>query len=154
MKLGIKKIHENEWQLHIESAFVHLDRYSLALLYANLEHLLDLEHGQEGSILTGLIKLAKKILELSDAHLQLLLRDIDNQDLLKLILVVGDSEIKNKVLNNIGSIISKQLVTDIETSNPPSEDDAARAIKHIIEKMFELETSGKISFIESNQKFI
>lgn len=154
MKLGIKKLHANEWQLHIDSAFIHLDRYSLELLYSNLDHLLSMDSGQKSSVLTGLIKLIKKFLELSDAHMQLFLRDIDSQDLLNLLKVNKNDDIKNKVFNNVGGIMSKQLLTDINSTAKPNEDDAVESIKHIIRTMFELETTGKIEFVNEQQKFI
>jgi len=154
MKLGIKKLHANEWQLHIDSAFVHLDRYSIELLYTNLDHLLSLNTGQESSVLAGLTKLAEKIMELSDAHMQLFLRDIDNQDLLKLMQVLDSEKLKSKILKNTGGILSKQLQADMETSSTPDEDEAIEAIKHIVESMFKLEATGKIEIINKEQKFI
>jgi len=154
MKLGIKKLHENEWQLHIDSAFVHLDRYSLELLYSNLEHLQEMKQGQEGSVLSGLLKLTEKFLELSDAHMQLFLREVKNQNLLILVLILEDEGVKNKVLKNVGGIMSKQLVADMKVTAKPLDADAIDAIKLTLELMFELESVGKIEFVSSNQKFI
>jgi hypothetical protein len=154
MKLGIKKLHENEWQLHIDSAFVHLDRYSLELLYSNLEHLQSMKQGQEGSVLCGLLKLTEKFLELSDAHMQLFLREIENQDLLNLVLVLTHDDVKNKVLKNVGSIMSKQLQSDMEQTEKPQDNEAVEAIKHVVERVFELEAVGKVEFVSSEQRFI
>ncbi len=154
MKIGIKKINEDDWQIHIDNAFVHLDRFSLELLYCSVEDLLALNEGQQSTALTAHIKLAEKILMLSDADMSLLLINLDNEDILKLILVAKDLNIEYKVLQNIGGIMSKQLLSDIELSDYPATEDAITAIKNIVEKMFELEMSGQIEFIESDAKFI
>jgi flagellar motor switch protein FliG len=154
MKLGIKKIHENDWQLHIDRAFIHLDRFSLELLCSNLEHLQAMSLGQQGSILAGYIKLAEKILEISDEDAQLLLRNVDNNDVLILIKSIDKTEINNKIMQNVGLIIAKQLSSDSEDSLCPSEEEAIRAIKNITEKIFELEMAGKIEFLNKDSKFI
>ncbi len=154
MKLGIKKLGENEWQLHIDNAFVHLDRYSLELLYSNLEQLLNMGSGQEGTVLAGLLKLSEKLLELNDSNLQLFLREVEHEDLLALILATKNQELKDKIIQNVGGIMSKQLQADMDTTATPPDDEAITSIKHTIEILFELETTGKVEFINKNQRFI
>lgn len=154
MKLGIKKIHENEWLIHIGYASIKMDRFSVELLNITLEHLIALEHGQAHSILNSYIQLARKIKELSPSGVQLLVRSIDNQDLLKLVQVANDAALTEMVVGNVGSILAKQLSTDLEKSIMPTEADAKVAIRRVVEKMFELESQGKIEFMAETTQYI
>lgn len=154
MKLGIKKVHENEWLIHIGYASIKMDRFSVELLNITLEHLIALEHGQTHSILNSYIELGRKIKELTPAGAQLLVRSIDNQDLLKLMQVANDAALTEMVVGNVGSILAKQLSADLEKSIMPSESDAKVAIKRIVEKMFELESQGKIEFMDEMTEYI
>lgn len=154
MKLGIKKVHENEWLVHIGYASIRLDRFSVELLNITLEHLVALEHGQTHSTLTSYIKLGCRIRELDDAGVQLLVRGVDNQDLLKLMVVAQDEELNEAVLRNVGGILAKQLKADMANPAPPNNDEAKAAIKRVVEKMFELECQGKIEFFDKNTQYI
>jgi hypothetical protein len=154
MKLGIKKVHENEWLVHIGYASIRLDRFSVELLNITLEHLVALEHGQTHSTLTSYIKLGCRIRELDDAGVQLLVRGVDNQDLLKLMLVAQDETLNEVVLRNVGGILARQLNADMANPAPPNNDEAKAAIKRVVEKMFELECQGKIEFFDKNTQYI
>ena len=50
--------------------------------------------------------------------------------------------------------MSKQLQADMDTTATPPDDEAITSIKHTIEILFELETTGKVEFINKNQRFI
>ena len=56
MKIGLKKLHENEWLVHIGCAAVKMDQFSVSLLNITLEHLLALEQGESHSTLKSYIK--------------------------------------------------------------------------------------------------
>lgn len=154
MKLGIKKIHENEWVVTTGCASIRLDRFSVELLNITLEHLVALEHGQSHSVLDSYVRLGRKIKELDQAGIQLLVRTVDNQDLLKFILVAHDEALALLVMQNVGGILAKQLQTDIEKSLIPDVEEAKAAIKRIVETMFELESQGKIEFFDETTQYI
>lgn len=154
MKLGIKKLHENEWQLHIESAFVRVDRYSLELLQIVLGDLLEMDLGHSTSVIAGHEKLASKLLDLDSTNLQLILRSIDNEDLLKMMVAVNNTKLTEQILENVGGIMSQQLESDARSISIPSDEEAIKSIKKIVEKMYELEASGKIEFKSYESRFI
>ncbi|MDG4812684.1 FliG C-terminal domain-containing protein [Hydrogenovibrio sp. 3SP14C1] len=154
MKLGIKKVQENEWLIHIGYASIKMDRFSVELLNITLEHLIALEHGESHSVLNSYTQLACKIKELEPAGIQLLVRSIDNQDLLKLMQVANDDSLTQMVVENVGGILAKQLNSDLEKSIMPTESDAKAAIKRVVVKMFELESQGKIEFMDEMTQYI
>jgi flagellar motor switch protein FliG len=79
---------------------------------------------------------------------------VDNQDLLKLMLVAQDETLNEVVLRNVGGILAKQLNADMANPAPPNNDEAKAAIKRVVEKMFELECQGKIEFFDKNTQYI
>ncbi len=154
MKIGIKKIHESEWLLHIGFASVKMDSFSLALLEIMLEHLLALEHGESHSTLKSYVKLGLKIKMLSDMECQKFLQEVDTKDLLDLMMVADDRELNTLILNNMGGIMAKQLKSDLMLASVPTKEHAKRAIKRIVEKLFELELRGEIEFKTENMRYI
>lgn len=154
MKVGIKKIHENEWQVHIGCASVKIDRFSVELLRITLEHLLALEHGQSHSTLSSYVKLGQRLSELDNMALQKVLSEVDNAALLDLLLLAEDPEFTQRVLGNMGGILSKQLEADLETAAAPEKEQARDSIKHLVEKMFELEARGRIEFVQEDTQYI
>jgi hypothetical protein len=154
MKIGIKKVHESEWLIHIDCASVKLDQFSLALLDIMLEHLLALEHGESHSTLKGYVKLGLKIKTLPDIECQKFLREVEVKDLLDLMMIADDRELNTLILKNIGSILAKQLKNDLMTAIVPTEAHAKRAIKRIVEKLFELEGRGEVEFRADNTRYI
>ncbi|MGC9385604.1 MAG: FliG C-terminal domain-containing protein [Hydrogenovibrio sp.] len=154
MKIGIKKVHENEWLVHIGYATIRMDRFSVELLNIALEHLIALEHGQVHSTLQSYIKLGSRIKELDESSIQKLMHEVDNQDLLKLMLVVQDEALNDIILRNVGGILAKQLKTDLANPTMPDNTSAKIAIQRIVEKMFDLESQGKIEFFNQNTQYI
>ncbi len=154
MKIGIKKVHESEWLIQIACASVKMDPFSLALLEIMLEHLLALEHGESHSTLKSYVKLGLKIKTLPDVECQKFLREVEVKDLLDLMMVAEDRELNTLILKNIGSILAKQLKTDLMKAIVPTEAHAKRAIKRIVEKLFELEGRGEIEFRTDNTRYI
>lgn len=154
MKLGIKKIHENEWQVHIGCAKVKLDRFSIELLNITLDHLAALESGQSHSILTSYVLLAEKMLKLDTTGVQTLVHEVNNQDLLKLLQVANNQPLTDYVVANVGGILSKQLRADLSKAAMPGVEDAKEAIQRVIETMFQLEADGRIEFETDNQRYI
>lgn len=154
MKLGIKKNHENEWLVTMGPASIRMDRFSVELLNITLEHMVALEHGETHSELDSYVRLGKKIKELDQSGVQLLVRSVDNQDLLKFILVSHDEALALLIMKNVGGILAKQLQSDIEKSLIPDVEEAKAAIKRIVETMYDLETNGKIEFFDATTKYI
>jgi len=154
MKIGIKKIHESEWLIHIGCASVKVDQFSLALLEITLEHLLALEHGEAHSTLHSYVKLGLKIKDLPDLECQKLLRVVEVKDLLEFMLVAKDEALNELVLRNIGGILAKQLEKDLTLTPEPSDEHAKRAIRRIVEKIFELEYRGEIEFKTEQTRYI
>lgn len=154
MKVGIKKLHENEWQVHLGCGAVKLDQFSVALLNITLEHLLALEHGETHSTLESYVKLGLRMKALGALDLQKLLRVLDTKDLLVMMLVAKDSELNTQVLTNIGGILAKQIERDLTTAQLPDEALTKAAIRRIVEKTFELEALGTIEFASEDTRYI
>lgn len=155
MEVGLQKLHENEWLVHIGCAKIKMDRFSVALLKIHLEHLIASEKGQSHSTLQGYVSLGLRMKKLSDLHLQKLLREIRNEDLLILMQCATDPELNQKVLKNIGGLMSKQLETDLLTHTElPLEPAARTAIRRIVEVTFKLESQGEIEFLNDVVRYI
>ncbi len=154
MKIGIKKLHESEWLIQIGCASVKLDQFSLALLEIMLEHLLALEHGERHSTLKSYVKLGLNIKTLPDLECQKFLQEVDTKDLLELMMIADDRALNTLIINNIGAILAKQLKADLMVATVPTEAHAKRAIKRIVEKLFELESRGEIEFRTDNTRYI
>lgn len=154
MKIGIKKAYETEWLVQIGCASVTLDRFSLALLEIMLEHLLALEHGESHSTLRSYVKLGLKIKTLPDLECQKFLQEVDTKDLLEMMMIADDRELNTLILDNIGGILAKQLKADLMVATVPTEAHAKRAIKRIVEKLFELEARGEIEFRTEKTRYI
>lgn len=154
MKLGIKKLQENEWQVHIGHAAVRLDQFSVALLNITLEHLLALEHGDSHSTLDSYVALGLRMKQLKPVDVQKLIQSLDTKDVLMLMVVANDAELNRLVQDNVGGILAKQFDADLKTVNEPSEEDAKEAIRRVIEKMFMLEAAGKIEVTTEETRYI
>ncbi|WP_127471376.1 FliG C-terminal domain-containing protein [Thiomicrorhabdus aquaedulcis] len=154
MKVGIKKQQENEWLVHIGCGAVKMDRFAVELLSITLEHLLALERGESHSTLKSYIKLGLRLKELKPLELQKLLREVDNQDVLVLMMVARDAGLSDSVISNIGGIMAKQLHEDLQKATMPSEETAKEAIKRVVEKLFELEGLGQIEFVNDRTQYI
>lgn len=154
MKVGIKRIHENEWAVHVGCATIKMDLFSVQLLNISLEHLLALQDGEEHSLLKSYIQLGARIKELNPAGIQKLVRAVDNRDLLKLLMASNDGELSLLVLQNLGGILAKQLQADMERSPKPDVEESKQAIKRVVETMFEMEGNGEIEFFNDDTKYI
>jgi len=154
MKVGIKKINENDWLVHAGCASIKMDRFSVELLNLTLEHVLLLKTGEKHSILKSYIKLGQKIKDLDGVNTQKLLRHLDNADLLILMQVAKDKAMNQQILSNVGGILVKQLQTDLKTSPMPDEETAKEAIKRIAEVLFDLEGRGEIEFTNQFVRYI
>ncbi|BCN94085.1 hypothetical protein THMIRHAM_18700 [Thiomicrorhabdus immobilis] len=154
MKVGIKKLQENEWLVHIGCGAVKMDQFSVALLNITLEHLLALEAGAQHSTLDSYVKLGLRMKSLSSVNLQKLLRVLDSKDLLVMMLLAEDNELNTTIMSNIGGILSKQLEADLVTAKIPVDSLAKQAIRRIVEKIFELESLGQIEFTSEQTRYI
>lgn len=154
MKVGIKKLQENEWLVHIGCGAVKMDQFSVALLNITLEHLLALDEGSEHSALDSYVKLGLRMKVLTPIHMQKLLRVLDTKDLLLMMLLAQDKQLNEVVMANIGGILSKQLERDLAAAIIPTEDVAKEAIRRIVEKTFELEALGQIEFTSEKTRYI
>lgn len=154
MKVGIKKIQENEWLVHIGCGAVKMDQFSVALLNITLEHLLALEAGTQHSTLDSYVKLGLRMKALSSVNMQKLLRVLDSKDLLIMMLLAQDEALNAAIMSNIGGILSKQLEADLATAIIPADSLAKEAIRRIVERTFELESLGQIEFISEETRYI
>jgi len=154
MKVGIKKLHENEWLVHIGNASVKLDHFSVALLNITLEHLLALQHGDEHSTLQSYVGLGLRLKQLKPTDMQKFIQSIDNKDLLNLMLVANDHEFSEKVMENVGGILSKQFAADLASATMPDEEQAKDSIKKIVERLFELEGLGQLEIVNDETRYI
>jgi hypothetical protein len=154
MKVGIKKIHENEWLVHIGFASVHLDRFSLELLSITLDHVRALEHGEAHSILDSYVQLAMRIKELNDKGLQQLTRAVENRDLLHLMLLAQDDALNDCILKNVGGMVAKQLTSDLKKAEEVDETTSKETVTRVVKTLFELETQGQIEFYNEATQYI
>lgn len=154
MKVGIKKVHEDEWLIHIGYASVRLDRFAVALLQIALEHLQALEHGDTHSTLQSYIKLGTKIKTLDDKSLQRVLHRVNQQDLLILMQLANDADFTAQVLKNSGAILAKQLQLDLESFTTPDDEQCKDSIRRLVESVFKLEAKGDIEFINAHTQYI
>ncbi|WP_319558493.1 FliG C-terminal domain-containing protein [Thiomicrorhabdus sp.] len=154
MKVGIQKLHENEWLVHVGFASVKMDRFSVELLAIALESLGILDHGEEHSELNGYLKLGLRIKDLKDLDLQKLLSELELSDLVLFLLAAEDDELKQKVEHNMGTMLCKQLNEDLKVTACPDEEALKPAIRRIVEKSFELETKGVIEFASATARYI
>lgn len=154
MKVGIKKLHENEWLVHIGCGAVKMDQFSVALLNITLEHLLALEAGEQHSTLDSYVKLGLRIKSLTPVHMQKLLRVLDSKDLLIMMMLAQDKSLNELILSNTGTILAKQLKADLLSADIPEESKAKEALRRIVEKTFELEALGQIEFISTETRYI
>lgn len=150
MEIGLKKLHENEWQIHIGYCKIRLDHFSTELLDITLEHALALDCGKQHSTLESYIKLGLRLLQLSDVHIQKTLRNISHVDLLNLMLIAKNPEFNETILKNIGGILSKQLSADLEKVETPDRELAKDSIRRIVEMTYKLESQGEIEFINDD----
>ena len=154
MKVGIKKLHESEWLVHVGNASIKLDHFSVALLNITLEHLLALQHGDEHSTLKSYIGLGLRLKQLKSTDMQKFIQTIENKDLLNLMLVANDREFNDKVMENVGGILSKQFETDLAGATMPEMQQAKESIKKIVERLFELEGLGQLEIINEETRYI
>lgn len=154
MRVGIKKVQENEWLVHIGPASIKLDHFSVALLNITLQHMLALEDGAEHSTLKSYIKLGLRIKELKTLDVQKLLHELNNADLVVMMQVAEDADLNSLIINNSGAILAKQLEMDLQATRQLDEEQTKDAIRRIVMKMFELEGTGQIEFINENTQYI
>ena len=154
MKVGIKKIHENEWMVHLGNATVKLDTFSVALLNITLEHLLALEHGQEHSTLKSYVALGLRLKQLKDKDMQNFIQTVENKDLLNLMLAAADQGLNDHVVSNMGGILAKQFEEDMASATMPNECEARESIKKVVEAMFELDAKGKLEIVNESTQYI
>jgi len=152
MQVGIQKQHENEWRVQIGNSKLRLDRFSVELLKITLEHSVALEHGQQHSTLQSYVKLGMRLNDLAALDLQKVLRNIQQEDLVLLLRLSKDRLFVQKIIDNIGVIVAKQIEQDLERmTEDPDHDDAKDAIRRIIETTFSLESSGQIEFTSATE---
>ncbi|QCU90822.1 FliG C-terminal domain-containing protein [Thiomicrorhabdus sediminis] len=154
MRVGIKKVQENEWLVHIGPASIKLDHFSVALLNITLQNMLALEDGAEHSSSNSYIELGLRIKELKALDVQKLLHELDNADLVVMMQVAEDNDLNSLIINNSGAILAKQLEMDLQAKRQLDEEQAKDAIRRIVMKMFELEGKGQIEFINENTQYI
>lgn len=154
MKVGIKKLQENAWQVHMGCARVKMDRFSVELLNITLSHLSMLESGQTHSNDKSYIRLGMKLMDLDGRNLQILLAEVDNKDLLNLMLAAKQPKLNQAILANVGGILGKQLESDLQQTPEPDSDTMRASIQAVVETMFELEANGKIEFQKEHTQYI
>ena len=154
MKVGVKKIHENEWLVHVGFANIHLDRFSLELLAITLGHVRALEHGKAHSIVDSYVQLGLRLKQLDNKDLQQLVRQVENRDLLALMVLARDDALNDRVLRNVGNMVAKQLKQDLQKTRDIDEQTGKDAVKRVVETMFEMETQGQIEFYDEATQYI
>ncbi len=146
MKVGIKKIHEDEWWVEAGCATIRLNYFQVELLNIVLKQAVSLEEGGRYDLLQGFVQLSHKLALLSDGDLQLLLREVDDQDLSRLLQVLDDEALKARLLRNVGPLVAKQLQQDLQSDRQLDEESVKCSIERIMRHAFALEEQGRIEF--------
>ncbi len=146
MKVGIRKVHEDEWWVEIGCATLRLNYFQVELLNILLKEALRLAEGGEYDLLRGFVSLSHKLRLLSDTDLQLLLRQVDDQDLALWLRVLDDAALRERVLHNVGPLVARQLEQDLAEERPVEAEAAMAAIERIMRRAFELDARGEIEF--------
>ena len=154
MKVGIRKVHEDEWWVEAGCATVRLTYFQVELLNIVLQEAVRLSEGGEYDLLTGFIKLAHKLDLLSDEDLQKVLRAVDDRDLALLLRTLKEGDFRSRVLRNVGPLLAKQLEQDLNAQAPLDVDAAKGAIERIMRTAFAMEARGEIEFQTTVTEYI
>lgn len=154
MKIGIQKVSENEWLLKIGYVILRLDRISMEKITFTLNAMLKLEKGAETSTFTSYLHLSKKLKQLSSGDVQVLTREVNNQDLVVLLGYAKDQELNNRIFENLGGILAKQMEADLLNNLLPVGQEATNAVGRVVETLYRLDSEGKIEFINEDTQYI
>ena len=146
MKVGIRKVHEDEWWVEAGCATIRLNYFQVELLNIVLKQAVSLGEGTRYDLLRGFVHLSHKLKLLSDEDMQLLLRQVDDRDLAHLLRVLDDQALKERILRNVGPLVAKQLQQDLQQEASIDEEAVKSSIERIMRQAFELEGQGKIEF--------
>ncbi len=146
MKVGIKKIHEDEWWVEVDFATIRLNYFQVHLLNIILKHVMHLGEEQHYELLHGFLTLLEKLNYLSDSDLQRLLREVRDQDLAWILQALQNEPLKQRMFKNMGPLLAKQLQQDLETMNPSAAEQVMEAIERVMRHAFALEVKGEIEF--------
>ncbi len=154
MKVGIKKIHENEWQVIVGFTAIKMDHFSVELLNMTLEHLVALDSGKKHSILKSYISLGLRLNQIDDIGMQKLAREVESEDLLTLMQATKSSQLEKHIMKNVGINLAQQLQIDLKASSKVDVESTKEGIRRVIIKMFELEAKGEIEFSLTEATYI
>ncbi len=154
MKVGIRKVHEDEWWVEAGCATVRLNYFEVELLNILLQEGVRLCEGGEFDLLAGFIKLAHKLDLLSDEDLQKVLRAVNDRDLALLLRALNEGEFRARILRNVGPLVAKQLEEDLNAATPLDVEAAKDAIERVMRTAFEMEAWGEIEFQTAVTEYI
>lgn len=154
MKVGIRKVHEDEWWVEAGCATVRLNYFEVELLNILLQEGVRLCEGGEYELLTGFIKLAHKLDLLSDEDLQKVLHAVSDQDLALLLRTLNEGDFRARLLRNVGPLLVKQLEQDLNMDAPLDVEAAKDAIERIMRTAFEMEARGEVDFQTAVTEYI
>jgi len=154
MKVGIRKVHEDEWWVEAGCATVRLNYFQVELLNIVLKEAVQLTEGGQYDLLAGFVKLAHKLDLLSDEDLQKVLRAVDDRDLALMLRALNEGDFHARILRNVGPLVAKQLEQDLNASAPLDADEAKAAIERIMRVAFEMEAKGEIEFQTAVTEYI
>lgn len=152
MKVGIKRVSESEWLVHIGCAWIRLERFSVELLNMSLENAVT--QNSSAHLLHSYIKLGLKMEELDDRGLQALLRELDPKDLVVLLQAAKKPAFTDRVMKNVGGLLAKQIERDLKNSEVLTEEKTKTSIRRMAERMFEMEQKGEIEFFNEHTQYI
>lgn len=146
MKVGIKKIHEDEWWVEVGCAVIRLNYLQVHLLNIVLKEVVHLDGGDDYNLLRGFLTLLDKLQYLSDEDLQQLLRQVNDQDLVLALKAMENEALRARILQNVGPLLAKQLAQDLQSGDSPAPETVINAIERIMRRAFEMEAKGEIEF--------
>lgn len=152
MKVGIRRVSESEWLVHIGCAWIRLDRFGVELLNMSLENAVT--HNSGVHLLQSYLKLVLEMEELDDRGMQRLLREVDPQDLVVVLMALNKPDFTQRVLKNLGGLLAKQVEQDLQKEASPTEEEIKTSVRRIAERMFELEQKGEIEFYNEYTQYI
>lgn len=146
MKIGMQKVHDNEWLIQMGPAILRLDRFTTHLFHISLKHSLCPDSKDKTSILQNYVQMSLKLNFLSPLDWPNLIQHLHKDDLRVWLKLLQDENLKAMALRQMGTVAGKQMALDLETLALPDEAEQKLAMRRFLETLYRIEDEGLIEF--------
>jgi hypothetical protein len=146
MKVGMQKVHDNEWLIQMGPAILRLDRFTTHLFHISLKHSLCPESQDKTSILQNYVQMSLKLNFLAPLDWPNLIAHLNKDDLRIWLALIEDDHLKAMVLRQMGSVAGKQMAMDLTSVPLPDEGEQKLAMRRFLETLYRIEDEGLIEF--------